>query len=61
MDWLTNDLKQEIKLTFEPKYGRQLTNLEISEIADNFTLFVELVIKMKHEKPKSLLRSKTNH
>jgi hypothetical protein len=49
--WLTTDLKNEIKLVFEPKYRRQLNEAEVIEIAENLTGFMETIIKwkMKHE------------
>lgn len=45
--WLTPELKNEIKYVFEPKYGRQLNNAEVIVIATNLTSFMETVIKWK--------------
>lgn len=49
--WLTPELKNEIKFVFEPKYGRQISEDEVITIAENLTGYMETIIKwkMKHE------------
>lgn len=47
MSWLSEELKQEIKTIFEPKYRRQISDVEVMEIADNLANFVESVLKFK--------------
>ncbi|OGM14755.1 hypothetical protein A3A76_04085 [Candidatus Woesebacteria bacterium RIFCSPLOWO2_01_FULL_39_23] len=47
MLWLTEELKQEIKKLFEPKYKRKLTDDEVIEIADNLTEVMEAFLKLK--------------
>lgn len=47
MLWLTDELKQEIKKLFEPKYKRKLTDDEVIEIADNLTEVMEAFLKLK--------------
>lgn len=47
MLWLTEELKQEIKKLFEPKYKRKLTENEVIEIADNLTEVMEAFLKLK--------------
>lgn len=41
MNWLTCDLKQELRKTFEPKYKRKLSEDEVIEIANNIVSFIE--------------------
>lgn len=47
MSWLNEDLKVEIKRVFEPRYGRELTDVEIKEITENLTGAVESILKFK--------------
>lgn len=47
LPWLTDELKQEVRKHFEPKYKRKLTDDEIFEIADNLTEVMEAYLKMK--------------
>ena len=47
MLWLTDELKQDIKKLFEPKYKRKLTDDEVIEIADNLTEVMEAFLKLK--------------
>lgn len=47
MNWLNENLKQEIRKVFEPKYGRKLTDKEVVEIADNLTAVMESFLKLK--------------
>lgn len=49
--WLTSDLKSEIRLLFEPKYGRRIDDAEVAKLATNLTEYMETVIKwnMKYE------------
>ena len=37
MNWLTNNLKQDIKKVFEERYKRKLSEKEVLEIAINLT------------------------
>lgn len=56
MNWLTEELGQEVRWLFEPRYKRQLTNDEVVEIAENLANFVESVLKFKcrqHEEKKA--------
>lgn len=45
--WLTDDLKKEVKKTYEPKYGRKLSNDEITHIAISLADFVEHFLTFK--------------
>lgn len=47
--WLTQPLAEKIKLIFEDKYKRKLTNEEIIDIADNLTNVMEIIIGNKIE------------
>ena len=47
LPWLTDELKQEVRKHFEPKYKRKLTDDEVYEIADNLTEVMEAYLKMK--------------
>ena len=47
LPWLTDDLKQEVRKHFEPKYKRKLTDDEVYEIVDNLTEVMEAYLKMK--------------
>jgi tryptophan 2,3-dioxygenase len=46
-DWITDNLKQKIRKTFEPRYKRTLTEEEIYQIAENMTDVVEELLKLK--------------
>ena len=56
-NWLTTDLKEEVRKVFEPRYGRHLTDSEVKEIAENLTDFLEVLLKyrlrLKYENPKN--------
>jgi hypothetical protein len=41
MEWLNEDLKNEIKRIFEPRYKRTLTEEEILVIASNLVSYME--------------------
>jgi len=45
--WLTNELKEEVRKNFEPRYKRKLADSEIIEIAENLADFVESYLKFK--------------
>lgn len=46
-NWLDENLQQEIKKVFEPRYKRALTNIEIETIAINLTGLMESYLKFK--------------
>ena len=50
--WLSEDLKEEIRRVFEPKYNRLLSETEIQEIAENLSSMTETILKskLKYEK-----------
>jgi hypothetical protein len=48
MDWLTEELKQEIRQVFEPRYTQQLSNDETCLIAKNLTNLIEGLLKSKY-------------
>ncbi len=43
--WITPELKQKISSIFMPRYRRDLTDIEIIEIADSLANVMELIIK----------------
>ncbi|MCR4324922.1 MAG: hypothetical protein NUV69_04530 [Candidatus Curtissbacteria bacterium] len=45
--WLTEDLKQDVRKHFEPRYKRKLPDSEVEEIAKNLTEFIEHYLKFK--------------
>lgn len=45
--WLTKDLQSEIRITFEPRYGRSLSESEVVQIASNLVSYVEHYSKFK--------------
>jgi len=47
-DWLSVDLKNEVRKLFEGKYKRALTDQEVIEIANNLTGFIEVYAKSKY-------------
>lgn len=53
MEWLNENLKMEIKKVFEPRYGRELIDSEVSEVALNLVNYVEaktkFILKTKNE------------
>lgn len=46
-NWLTPELRNSYQEVFAPKYGRQLTRDEITEIACNLADFAELYLKFR--------------
>lgn len=50
MNWLTEDLKQEVKDHFEKKYQRSLSPKEIELIAINLVESTEVILKFKWRK-----------
>lgn len=44
-NWITPDLKTEIKNVFEPRYKRSLSDQEIIDIAENLSSVVEEISK----------------
>lgn len=49
-NWLTPELKKEIRKVFEPRYHRELTDKEICEIADNLSDVMEVILKYQWRK-----------
>ncbi|KKQ85185.1 MAG: hypothetical protein UT08_C0009G0019 [Candidatus Woesebacteria bacterium GW2011_GWB1_38_8] len=47
LPWLTDELKQDVRKHFEPKYKRKLTENEVYTIADNLKEVIEAYLKMK--------------
>lgn len=45
--WLTEELKQEIKEIFEPRYKRELSNEEVLDIGNNLSGLLEATLKFK--------------
>ncbi len=45
--WLTDKLKHKVRMVFEPRYKRKLTDDEIEEMAINLTDFMEIYLKFK--------------
>lgn len=43
--WLTPELRDKYQKVFSPKFGRQLSQEEITEIACNLADFTELYLK----------------
>ena len=50
MNWLTNDLKIEIRELFQPFYGEKLSDKDITDIALNIMGVVELFAKYEFQK-----------
>jgi hypothetical protein len=46
-NWLNEDLKKRVRNTFEPRYKRPLTDMEVAVIAENLTSLVEHFLKFK--------------
>lgn len=44
-EWLTKELKSDVKKVFVPRYKRELSDEEITEIASNLVEFTEHVVK----------------
>lgn len=57
MDWLTKDLKQEIRQTFEPRYKRELTDEEVIDLAQNLVGLVETFTQYKYSQNISALKN----
>lgn len=45
--WFTEELLQEVRKVFEPRYKRRLSDNEVIGIAENLTEFMEAYLKMK--------------
>jgi len=46
-NWLNARLKQDVRNTFEPRYGRELLDSEVIEIAESLASAVEIYTKFK--------------
>jgi len=55
-NWLTEELKQEIRKTFEPRYKRELADEEIIEIASNLARFMEHVVKSSTRRNNGIIK-----
>lgn len=49
LTWLSTDLQEKIRLLFESKYQRILTDQEILDIALNLTNGMEIILKRNYE------------
>ena len=47
MLWLSEDIKQEIRKVFEPRYKRKLADNEVIAIAENLTGSIETILRFK--------------
>ena len=47
MNWLTSELKDEIRNVFESRYNRELNESEVIQIAENLSEVIEEIIKLK--------------
>lgn len=45
MNWLTDELREEIRQTFEPYYRSSITDEEVDLIAESLTSYMETFIK----------------
>lgn len=45
MNWLNENLRIEIKKVFEPRYGKELNDNEVNEVALNLVNYVEAKTK----------------
>jgi hypothetical protein len=57
MVWLSESLKQEVRVVFEPRYLRKLNNSEVETIAENLTEILEPTIKYKWKEYENIIRS----
>lgn len=48
--WITPELKAAVRKVFEPRYKKQLTDLEVVSIATNLTSFIEHYAKYRWRK-----------
>lgn len=49
MNWLTKELRLRLKVVFEPKYGRKLTESEVEEIAENLVSLAQNAIEIQRK------------
>lgn len=47
MQWLSQELRQEVKKVFEPRYKKRLSDEEVLNIAENLTEFMEAYLRLK--------------
>ncbi len=47
VSWISDESKQKIQVVFEPRYQRSLNDTEITEIAQNLTSFMEMMMSHK--------------
>ena len=63
ISWLTPELRDKYQKVFSPKFGHQLSQEEITEIACNLADFAELFLKhkwrSKNDDPKTEDESQT--
>ena len=48
MNWLNDELKLKIRKVYEPKYGRNLSDFEVEELATNLTDVLETCFKAEY-------------
>jgi hypothetical protein len=48
-NWLTPELKRQIKTVFDPRYKRKLRDEEVEDIAENLTGLMEIILKHKYK------------
>lgn len=46
-NWLNENLKEEVRKIFEPRYDKLLDDEEVKIIANNLTEFMEHFLRMK--------------
>ncbi len=46
MKWLTQELRQKLRKVFKPRYGRELAESEVEDIAENLVSFTQNVVEM---------------
>ena len=61
MSWITNELKQEVRKVFEPRYKRKLSDEEVVEIAENLSGVIEVIVKQKWKEKYDSSRSKKDN
>ncbi len=55
---LDGNLLKKVKEIFEPKYGREISETEAIQIANNLADFIELYMKFKWKKLNAVSNSK---
>ena len=51
--WITSQLADEVRVLYEPRMGKKLSDDEVFEIANNLASFIEHLLKFSYKQDES--------